>query len=220
MSFEKKHLDSSLKDMDSKKISYSTLKYFWQAGPFGSDTTDNIPRFLKNLKFLSNFSDYELKKLSSFFHLRQFSPGEIVFEQDDTGFGFYIVLSGHVEVLASRNILEDNELPNPDTKNKQENDLLIQVASLEKNDYFGELALIQENSYRTATAICRDHTVLLGLFRPDLDELLDENPKIGAKLLKSIAMIMANRLTAVTSEIKSLKYRLGLWEKNVSEKKY
>ncbi len=94
----------------------------------------------------------------------------------------------------------------------------ITVASLEANDYFGELALLQENSIRTATAVASEHCALLGLFKPDMDELLDRHPQVAAKFIKSISMLLANRISNVTSEIKTLKLKIELLEKNATAK--
>lgn len=194
-----------------EKFQISVLKYFWQASPLSSSKKDTIPKFLKQLKILGDFSDTELRTLSKFLHVRSFASDEIIFEQNETGFGFYIIFTGHVDILARKNADQDET----DVVGLDE---LIHVASLERNDYFGELALLQEDSIRTATAMAREHTVLLGMFKPDMDELLEYHPHVAAKLLKSISMILANRLSMVTSEIKSLKYKLSLAEKNVSEK--
>ena len=195
-----------------EKYQISVLKYFWQASPLSSNKKDNIPKFLKQIKLLSDFSDNELRTLSSFFHIRSYSSDEVIFEQNDSGFGFYIIFTGHVEVMARKNIeLDDSD--------DSELDELVNIATLERNDYFGELALLQEDSIRSATAVSREHTILLGLFKPDMDELLEYHPHLAAKFLKSISMILANRLSVATFEIKSLKYKLSLTDKNVVDKK-
>lgn len=195
-----------------EKYQISMLKYFWQASPLSSNKKDTIPKFLKQLKLLGDFSDNELRTLSKFFNVRSYSSDEVVFEQNETGFGFYIIFTGHIDILAHKNSdLEDLDIVGMDE--------LIHVATLERNDYFGELALLQEDSIRTATAVARERTVLLGMFKPDMDELLEYHPHVAAKLLKSISMLLANRLSSVTSEFKTLKHKLSLMEKNVFEKK-
>ena len=82
------------------------------------------------------------------------------------------------------------------------------MLSLEENDYFGELALLQENNFRTATAIAREQSQLLGLFKPDLEDLINEYPIVATKLLQSISVILANRLFSITSEVRYLKSKL------------
>lgn len=206
-----KHIYSTAKTLP-EKFQISVLKYFWQASPLSSSKKDSIPKFLKQLKMLGDFSDNDLRTLSNFIHIRSFASDEIIFEQNETGFGFYIIFAGHVDILARKNTEQDES-------EAVALDELIHVASLERNDYFGELALLQEDSIRTATALAREHTVLLGMFKPDMDELLEYHPHVAAKLLKTISMILANRLSMVTSEIKSLKYKLSLTEKNGTEKK-
>lgn len=218
MSYEKKEIES-LKEgkTQTPRIEIPLVKYFWQANTLTRDSKDNIPKFFRNTKMLSSFTDNELRILTKYFHLRSFEPNEVVFEQDQTGFGFYIIYHGHIDIVVK---------PSSSTEDGARigsgahDDGLIQVARLEKSDYFGELALLQENSIRTASAIATDHAVLLGMFKPDMDELLEYHPHVAAKFLKSISMLLANRITNVTSEIKTLKLKISLMEKNVFDKKF
>ena len=80
-------------------------------------------------------------------------------------------------------------------------------------DYFGELALLQENNFRTAT-LSRDNSQLLGIFKPDLEVLIDEYPIVATKLLQSISVILANRLFSITSEVRALKMKIANMEEN------
>lgn len=215
MSYEKNE-HQSFRDgkPQTPRIDVSLFKFLWQTN-FLSQDSNNIPRFLRELKLMEIFSDTELKIVANYFHLRTFTPSEVIFEQDDVGFGFYIIFQGHVDIMVRNTSPEEeknSENPNQET--------LIQVARLEKGDYFGELALLQDNSLRTATTIAYDHTVLLGMFKPDMDELMEMHPLIAVKMLKIISMILANRITNVTSEIKALKYKISILENNVPEKKF
>lgn len=92
------------------------------------------------------------------------------------------------------------------------------VVSLDSGDYFGELALLQENSLRNASAISRDNTLLLGIFKPDVEELINIHPIIATKLLQSISIIIANRLYSLTKEARSMKQKLFELEKELEDK--
>lgn len=199
MSYENE-INSKIENNESlpNKLDISMIKYFWQANPLTSAKGDNIPKFLRHIKVLKNFSENELRILSQFMHLRRFDDKEVIFRQNDHGVGFYFLYSGNVDVIV--NSSDDSE--------KRSNYLL----SLEKYDYFGELALLQENSTRNATVMSRGTTELIGLFKPDIEGLIDSNPIVAAKLLQSISLIIANRLFSVTREVRELKYKLAQFD--------
>lgn len=216
MSYEKNESKSRQEGKTlTPRMDISLFKFLWQTSFLAQDP-NSIPRFLRDLKLMDLFSDSELKVLTNFFHLRTFSPSEVIFEQDDVGFGFYIIYKGHVDIMV-RNIQSEEDKALSENPNQE---TLVQVARLEKGDYFGELALLQDSSIRTATTIAYDHTTLIGMFKPDMDELMENHPLIAVKMLKIISMILANRITNVTNEIKALKYKISLLENNVPEKKF
>ena len=49
---------------------------------------------------------------------------------------------------------------------------MAHVINLEKYDYFGELALLQGHGPRNATVTAKQNSELLGIFRPDVEELM------------------------------------------------
>ncbi|MCP4913677.1 MAG: cyclic nucleotide-binding domain-containing protein [Oligoflexia bacterium] len=182
-----------------EKLNISILKYFWQSNPLTGKKITTIPKFLRKIGVLKNFSDNELRVLSKYLHLRTFKPKEIIFKQNEVGVGFYFIYSGYVDICLS----DDNH-------QEVEGSLI----TLERFDYFGELALLQEKSFRNASAVSRDGCELLGIFKPDIDSLINEAPVVAAKLLQSVSLIISNRLFSVTKELKELNYKLSTLEGN------
>ena len=185
------------------KLEISLLKYFWQSSPITGGRADNIPKFLRKIDVLKNFTDNELRILSKSLHSRDFSDSEIIFRKKESGIGLYFVYQGLVDIIvegqtSSRREEDDNE----------ENIII----TLDRLDYFGELALLQDHSIRNATAIARDRTVLLGIFKPDVEHLIESHPIIATKLLQSVSVIVANRLFSVTQELKRLKHKISKLE--------
>tara|TARA_R110002072_G_scaffold288917_1_gene455356 strand:- start:28062 stop:28679 length:618 start_codon:yes stop_codon:yes gene_type:complete len=194
----------SNQDVLPEKLSISIIKYFWQSNPLSGKRIKTIPKFLRKIGVLKNFSDNELRILSKYLHLRHFSPQEIIFKQNEVGVGFYFIYSGYVDIC----------LANDDHKSAQDS-----LITLERNDYFGELALLQERSIRNASAISRDGCELLGIFKPDIDTLINEAPVVAAKLLQSVSLIISNRLFSVTRELKEINYKLQSFENTESKGK-
>jgi CRP-like cAMP-binding protein len=167
------------------KIDFSMMKYLWLANPLNGARKDSIPKFLRNIELFKNFSDNELRILAKFMHSRKFSEEEIIFRQGEIGIGFYFIFSGTVEMKYAENSIES----------EQERFLILDEFS-----YFGELALLQDNTPRTATAIAHSHCNLVGIFKPDLDHLILHQPVIAAKLIQSISIAIADRLYYFTQE--------------------
>lgn len=210
-SYEEKIKDVIYNEEDlPEKLDINTLKYFWQLSPFTKSNKHSVPRFLAKLRVLQNFSDTELRILSKFLHHRTFAPDEVVFKQNEDGIGFYFVYSGQVDIF----VPADN--PSVDTEDVAE--IKKHIVTLEKGEYFGELALLQENSLRSAECMAKNVVELLGIFKPDMEELTKHYPVVAAKLLQSISMIIANRLYSITREVGELKYKICQLEKNSGSK--
>lgn len=183
------------------RIDFPMMKYLWLANPLSGARRDSIPRFLRNIELLKNFSDNELRILSKFMHSRKFSDGEVIFRQGEIGIGFYFIYSGVVEL----NFQEDTvELEGS------------KFLELDEFNYFGELALLQDNHPRGATAISKTRSELVGIFKPDLEHLIEHHPRIAAKLLQSMSLAIADRLLHLTLEASKLNRQLRTLEaKNV-----
>ena len=50
---------------------------------------------------------------------------------------------------------------------------------------------------------------LLGVLKPDLEDLIDSHPKVSAKLIQSLSLIVSNRFNSAIDEIVSLRKRLN-----------
>lgn len=188
------------------RLKIPMLKYFWQASPLSHSKNNSIHTFLREIKVLERFTDYELRIFSQFLHRRNFCSGETIFREGDSGFGFYIIFSGVVDIFARKQA----EVIKADESEKY----YINVAKLTKHDYFGELSLLEANGVRNATAVAKEKLVLLAFFKPDLDELIERHPVVAAKFLQAVAIIVAGRFQSVTAELKMLKEQLENREKH------
>jgi CRP/FNR family cyclic AMP-dependent transcriptional regulator len=207
MSYEKEMEEKiKMKENLPQKLDFSVLSYFWQSNPLGnSKDSETIPRFLRKIEVLKNFSDGELRILCNYLHARKFAPKEKIFSQGDLGVGFYFVFNGYADIIVESSAMEvqteEDRRPNV-------------ILTLEKYDYFGELALLQETSKRSANAVSREGCELLGILKPDVEELIYSYPLIAAKLLQSVSLIVANRLYSITKEVKELKHKISIMECN------
>ena len=208
MSYEKEIKDKYAQGkVPEERIKMSPLRYFWERSIFARGRKRNLSKFLRDIRVLSHFTESELLIFSRYLHIRHFGPKEVIFQQDDHGFGFYIIYMGKVEIWAR-----------PIEKSKKndisEDDRPTLITTLEKHDTFGETALLEEFGLRTASAVSFGNSSLLGLFRPDMEELVRLHPVIAAKLLQAISFVLVHRLSSAVSDIKSLKQKIVELERN------
>ncbi len=128
--------------------------------------------FLKNIKFFQALPPSEIEKISTVCREKHFGAGELIFAEGDPGDLFYIILSGAVEIWKNYK--------------KSEQDLL---AVYGQGQSFGELALI-DDSYRSATTLCREPSVVLTIHREDFNSVLMNSTHISLSIMRSMAAMI------------------------------
>ncbi len=151
--------------------------------------SDSVHSFLKSTPLFEGFSFRELNALKKILHLRKYSKDEIIFKEGEPGTGLYIIKSGSIRI--SKTLNDEDNLDQEET-----------ISSLGRHDFLGELALVEKESYaRTATAYAYGETELLGLFKPDLFEIIERNPRLGVKLISRISEVIAARLRSTNASL-------------------
>lgn len=170
--------------MDNNQKNYHTS--FW-TNLFNSPTErDDLTKSIKHIPIFNFLNKKELNELLEITHNRTYVPNEYIFLQGDVGIGLYLIRDGEVEI-----------------KRKFSDSLELTLASLSKGDFFGELALI-DNEKRSASAIAKTNCRISVLFKPDLDEFIEKYPKRGIKILQGISLILAERLRNINEDYLSL----------------
>jgi len=156
--------------------STSSKSSFW-ANLFKTPTKkDDLEDVLLSMLPFKNIENKYLKLLSKLVHNRSYAANEYIFIQGDPGIGLYLIING--EVLISQET-EDGER--------------YDLASLSRGDFFGEVALLDEER-RSASALAMKESQIAVIFKPDLDEFVEMHPKEGIKVLRGISQIIATRL--------------------------
>ena len=202
MSYEKEMIEKIGQGEDSAdRLDIHLLKYLWDASPLSFMTKESYHDFFKKISVLSSFTDNEIRLFTKFLHQREFMANEVIFKQGDTGYGFYFIFSGSVNIHANHS--------------SQGEDLGEFVIRLDKRQYFGEMGLLEVFNRRSATVVAAENTVLLGIFKPDLERMLEVYPVMGAKFLRETALIMASRMGQLTREIILLKKKVKEYEQGL-----
>jgi CRP-like cAMP-binding protein len=111
-----------------------------------------------------------------------------VVTEGQTGDAMYIVKSGTVEIVK---------------KTKQGDPYTVAELSSDKNMFFGEMALIDQDR-RSASVLCKTACEFYVLTREDFLGLGDAHPAIGLALTRELAKIVCNRLRKANSDVITL----------------
>ena len=124
------------------------------------DRVLGVRMFIRKVAVLSGLSHAVLEDLASRMTLEKVPDGTAVVSQGEVGNRLYIVKDGEAEVVARGDDGQEKEL-----------------ATLSKNDYFGEIALLRDVP-RTATVRARGPVQLYALGREDYENLLGRSERL------------------------------------------
>ena len=147
---------------------------------------ESLAEILQNIPLFRDLTPKELKVLERVVHVRTYDASETVFMENEPGAGMYVIRSGRVDVVLKHNTM------NP-----------IILAELEPGDFFGEMALLGDSS-RSATAVARERSELIGFFHPDLLEIINLHPVTGSKITFGLAKTLSERLRYTNTQLREI----------------
>ena len=139
-----------------------------------------VLKALESVPIFDDLSDKELSEVARLTHERTYKKDEHIFKQHAPAEGMYVILDGAVEII------------DPDSGTV--------FASLETGDFFGELALLDEEP-RSASAHATQPSRLIGFFRTDLLTLMKRYPELGNKIMLNLARVLGERLRKTNEEL-------------------
>jgi CRP-like cAMP-binding protein len=134
---------------------------------------------LRTIPIFEGLGFNDLKKIELIVHKRTFMPNEIIFYERQPGAGMYIIKRGLIKLT------------------KMVNEERVKISELKDGEFFGEMSLLDDYP-RSAEATAVEKTEALGIFRPDLFDLIESNPKLGYKILLRLSKRLASRLRETT----------------------
>ncbi len=140
---------------------------------------------LKQIPLFTNLTNDHLQKLSSIALIREVKAGETLFREGDLGDEFFVIIAGKVRISKMVPGVGEEAL-----------------AILEKNDYFGEMALVDETP-RSADAIVHNSGQLWVIKKDDLDELMFLHKDLAYELLWTFVRTLSSRLRETNDKIKA-----------------
>lgn len=129
-------------------------------------TMDRI-ELVKAIPLFESLDDDDLRALAHKLREVRIDAGQRVFAQGDEGDAMYVIESGAVDIVAG--------------SGKQQ----VTLASLFKQQYFGELALL-DGAPRSAAAVASRATQLLALERDDFVEFIKKRPDAALAIMHEV----------------------------------
>lgn len=126
---------------------------------------------LKSIALFEGLEESDLNKISEVVKERAFPKGTVLFKEGDIGDAFYLIKEGAVEILKKEN---------------GEDKVVNTIEAGDKNNFFGEMALI-EGAPRSATIRTSKLSTLLVISKTDFDMLLRLNSFISLRIMTALS---------------------------------
>ena len=158
---------------------------------FGKNNSgsDIIKKRLKECPLFSGLSGGELKSLLAIAHTRDYSENEIIFGEGTIGLCFYLIIKGSVKIITGN-----------------ESDTVV-VKEFSEGGFFSEVHLFSETTHSVSCA-ASEVSRLLVLAKPDIEELVNSNSRLGNKILLAFLDFFGQRLDELFRENNELKSKL------------
>jgi CRP-like cAMP-binding protein len=131
---------------------------------------DQTKVFLSKVPLFQGLKDRQLLRLADRMIERKYAAGDVIVKQGQGGEGFFIVVSGKAEAVRQRG---DGES--------------VVVNRFGATDFFGELALLDEEGIRTASITATEPTLCLVLTRWDFLAVLRQDAEMATEILQELA---------------------------------
>ncbi len=126
--------------------------------------------FLQRVPLFQGLKPNQKELLAKRFVERDFKKDDKIVTQGKGGEGFFIIIEGHAD--AFRTLSDGSE---------------VQVNSFGPTNYFGELALLDEEGLRTASVVATEPTKCVVLTRWDFLSLLKDDNDMAISILVEMA---------------------------------
>jgi CRP/FNR family cyclic AMP-dependent transcriptional regulator len=120
---------------------------------------------LKRTALFAGFSDRQIEGVLATGKERRFAAGEEIIRRGDDAVAFYLIVEGSAEVRSGETVL----------------------AQLGRGDYFGEMALLLEDTPRTADVVAREETSCLVVTQWAFRSLLAAHPDTALAVMSELA---------------------------------
>ncbi len=151
----------------------------------------DMVEILKNVYLFRDMEEEELEDLATVAESCSFYQGDTIFHEGDIGDSLYVIKIGSVKIIKEDRAGNES-----------------QVAVLGTGAHFGEMT-IADRQPRSATVVANEHTELIKFDVNKLDQLFENNPKMGFKFYRKLSMGLSKRLRNTTEDLSFTKQLLS-----------
>lgn len=144
------------------------------------------PSLLKKVQLFEGLTNSQLQKIAGLATVQSYEGSAKIFSEGDTGDAMYVILDGKVRI--SKNVPGIGEEA---------------LAILEKGQYFGEMALIDERTHRSADAFAHIPCQLYVIERARMEQLMFTDKDLAYVLLWTFVRTLSERLRETNDKIKA-----------------
>ena len=145
---------------------------------------------LKDVPVFEELNNREIQNIARIAYRRHYSAGEVVIHEGQNAAGMYIMMDGEAEVTKE---FEDGTI--------------LHLTTLEDSGLFGDVGLL-DRSARTATVTATRDSSIIGLFRPELLQLMDSDPRLASKVLFKLARFSLCAFGLYTTNLRKHRQKL------------
>ena len=146
---------------------------------------NEIRDWLMDCGLFDQLQPVDFAAASGYFSISAIAQGEAIFREGDAGSFMCIIHSGQVAVQKT----------GPD-------DQPVTIATLRSGRAFGEMAVL-DGERRSASCIAASDCQLLNLGKDSLEKMLNDAPKIAAKIIRALAVSLSKRLRMADGQLLS-----------------
>jgi CRP/FNR family transcriptional regulator len=147
-----------------------------------TERVTDIAALIDTLPIFSDLSSAEANQLATYFRLKKWVGGEVLFHEGENSRDMIFIVSGSVTIRKK-------------DKMGQQKD----IAKMEGKNVLGEAAFV-DNSLRSATAVANTDTIGVAMGQEHLDSICEYNPALAIKLLKKINRLISLKLRKTSKE--------------------
>ncbi|OLF55668.1 cyclic nucleotide-binding domain-containing protein [Pseudomonas chlororaphis] len=122
---------------------------------------------------------------AGYFSISSIAQGQAIFREGDAGSFMCIIHSGQVAVQKTNGEGQ-----------------CVTIATLRSGRAFGEMAVL-DGERRSATCVAASDCRLLNLGKDSLEKMLNDAPKIAAKIIRALAVSLSKRLRMADGQLLS-----------------
>jgi CRP-like cAMP-binding protein len=151
--------------------------------PQNSVLFDEISDMLLDCDLFNHLPADEIRAASRHFGCSKLRKGETIFNEGDDGSFMCVVHEGRVSVIKT------DQFGNP-----------VVMGTEGAGHVIGEMAVL-DGERRSASCVAASDCVLLTLSKEAMDTMLDEQPRLGAKILRAVAVSLSRRMRMAAGKL-------------------